>query len=95
MIVFAKLSISVAGSVITGGGNARRLPFGPLGCPIDKGIDRLATHGPQTTFRPPFSQPEIAPVPPLREAVDNEDPEGAIAFDQRFTPPAQLIGSAA
>ena len=31
--------------------------------------------------------------PPLREAVDNEGPEGAIAFDQRFTPPAQLIGS--
>ena len=24
--------------------------LGPLGCPIDEGIDRLATHGPQTTF---------------------------------------------
>ena len=23
---------------------------GPLGCPIDEGVDRLATHGPQTTF---------------------------------------------
>jgi hypothetical protein len=24
--------------------------LGPLGCPIDEGVDRLATHGPQTTF---------------------------------------------
>ena len=23
--------------------------LGPLGCPIDEGVDRLATHGPQTT----------------------------------------------
>src|SRR5262249_57618406 len=68
--------------------------LGPLGCPIDKGIDRLAPHGRQTMFVSCL-QPagNLLGGPPLREAVDNEGPEGAIAFDQRFTPPAQLIGS--
>src|SRR6202035_1783744 len=61
--------------------------LGPLGCPIDKGIDRLATDG-------RFLARNLLRGPPLREAVDNEGSWGAISFDQRFTPPAQLIGSA-
>ena len=47
--------------------------LGPLGCPIDEGVDRLATHGPQTTFVSSL-QPaaNLLRGPPLREAVDNE-----------------------
>ena len=47
--------------------------LGPLGCPIDEGVDRLATHGPQTTFASSL-QPagNLLRGPPLREAVDNE-----------------------
>jgi hypothetical protein len=47
--------------------------LGPLGCPIDEGIDRLATHRPQTTFVSCL-QPagNLLRGPPLREAVDNE-----------------------
>jgi hypothetical protein len=46
--------------------------LGPLGCPIDKGIDRLATHGPQTTFVSSL-QParNLLRGPPFREAVDD------------------------
>ena len=47
--------------------------LGPLGCPIDEGVDRLATHGPQTTFVSSL-QPagNLLRGPPLGEAVDNE-----------------------
>src|SRR6202040_479623 len=47
--------------------------LGPLGCPIDEGVDRLATHGLQTTFVSSL-QPagNLLRGPPLREAVDNE-----------------------
>jgi hypothetical protein len=31
--------------------------------------------------------------PPFRQPVDNEGSQGSISFNQRFTPPAQLIGS--
>src|SRR5262249_19110625 len=49
--------------------------LGPLGCPIDEGIDRLATHRAQTTVVSSL-QParNLLGGPPLREAVDNEGP---------------------
>ena len=47
--------------------------LGPLGCPIDEGVERLATHGLQTTFVSSL-QPagNLLRGPPLGEAVDNE-----------------------
>src|SRR5438105_9793369 len=35
---------------------------------------------------------DLLGCPPFREAVKNEGPQGAVFLDQRFTPPAQLIG---
>src|ERR1700727_761840 len=57
---------------VTTRGTTPELP-GPLGCPRDEGVDRLATHGPQTTFVSSL-QPagNLLRGPPLREAVDNE-----------------------
>jgi hypothetical protein len=68
--------------------------LGLLGCPVDEGVDRLATHDPQTTFVSSL-QParNLLGGPPFCEAIDNEGSQGSIYFDQRFTPPAQLIGS--
>src|SRR4030088_1640527 len=67
--------------------------LGLLGGAVDEGVDRLAPHGPQTTFISAL-QParDLLGCPPFREAVKNEGPQGAVFLDQRFTPPAQLIG---
>src|SRR2546430_10639276 len=52
--------------------------LGLLGGAVDEGINRLAPHGPQTTFISAL-QParDLLGCPPFREAVKNEGPPGA------------------
>ena len=77
------------------------LPMAALGSAVDSLgpfvdgdaiLDGILRRSCDVRFLPSASQ-NFAPGPPLREAVDNEGSQGAIPFDQRFTPPAQLIGS--
>ncbi len=68
--------------------------FGLLVRAVDKGVDRLATHRPQTAFVSRF-QPtrDLLGRPSFRKTIANESPQFLIFFDYGFTPPAQLIGS--
>src|SRR5208282_4071591 len=58
------------------------------------GVDRLATHRPQTAFVSRF-QPtrDLLGRPSFRKTIADESPQFLIFFEDGFTPPAQLIGS--
>src|ERR1700745_1066451 len=68
--------------------------FGLLGGAVDEGVDRLASHGPQTRFVASF-QParNLSGRPSFRKAIVDEGLQRLIFFEDGFTPPAQLIGS--
>ena len=68
--------------------------FGLLVSAVDKGVDRLATHRPQTAFVFRF-QPtrDLLGRPSFRKTIADESPQFLIFFEYGFTPPAQLIGS--
>jgi hypothetical protein len=68
--------------------------FGLLVSAVDEGVDRLATHRPQTAFVSRF-QPtrDLLGRPSFRKTIADESPQFLIFFEYGFTPPAQLIGS--
>ena len=68
--------------------------FGLLVSAVDEGVDRFATHRPQTAFVSRF-QPtrDLLGRPSFRKTVADESPQFLIFFEDGFTPPAQLIGS--
>src|SRR4029077_11583484 len=60
---------------------------------IHEGVDCLAADGPQPRFVPGF-QPtgDLFGRPSLGEPVPHENTYSGLSFEDRFTPPAQLIG---
>src|SRR6516225_800509 len=62
---------------------------------IDEGVDCFAADGPQPRFVAGF-QPtgDLFGRPSLGEPIRHEQTQSGFSFEDRFTPPAQLIGSA-
>src|SRR3974377_1878064 len=96
---------SILDGVARGAGGTRTTAFvatrqitpqrlGLLCGPIDEGVDCLAADGPQPRFVPGF-QPagDLLGRPSLGEPITHEQTQSGLSFEDRFTPPAQLIGS--
>src|SRR6516164_7594272 len=62
--------------------------------PIDEGVDCLAADGRQPRFVPRFQLTgDLFGRPSLGEPITHEQTQSGLSFEDRFTPPAQLIGS--
>ena len=78
---------------VTAGQIAPQL-FAPAGGAIDKSIDGLEAEDAETALvAGPEPAGDLFGRPSFSEAIADEGPELMILFEDRFTPPAQLIGS--